>query len=83
MKYDTKMTVQTISAIVMLGCGTIMAFTSLFLPPTGEISSGALWYTGQCFLYSGGIFGIGAWAKRSVEDMEAKIDKKLKESGSK
>ena len=80
MKDSTKLSVQTTSALVMLACGTVMAFTSLFLPPTGEISSGALWYTGQCFLYSGGIFGIGAWAKKNVEEIQAKIDERIKEN---
>lgn len=77
---SNNLSVQTISALVMLACGTIMAFVSLLLPPKGEISSGALWYTGQCFLYSGGIFGIGAWAKKNVEEMQDKIDKKMKEN---
>jgi len=50
MTTETKISIKTWSAIAMLGTGTLMAFTSLFLPPIGEISNGALWYTGQCFL---------------------------------
>ena len=69
---------QTWSAIAMLATGSVMAFISLFLPPLGEISDGSLWYTGQCFLYAGGIFGITTWSKQKIEEIDRKVDASLK-----
>jgi len=77
MTTERKITIQTWSAIAMLFMGSVMAFTSLLLPPTGEISDGALWYTGQCFLYSGGIFGISTYTKGKLEEIETKVNNKI------
>lgn len=60
----------------MLAAGTLMAFLSLLLPPTGEIDNGALWYTGQCFLYAGGIFGIGTYTRNRFSSIERRLNLK-------
>lgn len=73
MTAEKKTSVQTWSAIAMLAAGTVMAFTSLLLPPMGEIDNGALWYTGQCFLYSGGIFGITTYTRNRLEGIEQRL----------
>lgn len=70
-----KLTIQTWSAVAMLVAGTIMAFVSLFMPPVGEISTGALWYTGQCFLYAGGIMGISSYGKQKLDELERRLNK--------
>ena len=74
MNNDRKNNIQIWSAVGMLAGGTLMAFISLFLPPVGEISNGALWYTGQCFLYAGGIFGIGTWAQSKVNEIRKDLE---------
>lgn len=56
------------SAVMMLISGGVLTYLNMYLPPVGEISSSVLWYTGQCFLYCGGIFGIGAWARQVVKE---------------
>lgn len=73
MTNERKTSLQNWSAIAMLTAGTLMAFLSLLLPPTGEIDNGALWYTGQCFLYAGGIFGIGTYTKNRFTSIERRL----------
>lgn len=77
MKVNRKEDLQVYSALAMLASGSLMAFTSMWLPPLGEVNNGALWYTGQCFLYAGGIFGIGTWARSKGEELDRKIEKRL------
>ena len=67
------MSIQTWSAVAMLGAGSLMAFISLFLPPVGDISTGALWYCGQCFLYAGGIMGIAGYTKNKVDEIKEEL----------
>lgn len=61
----------------MLAAGTVMAYINMWMPPKGEISNGVLWYVGQCFMYAGGVFGVGAYASTKLELKSKEIEERL------
>lgn len=75
----TKENVQYTSAVCMLLSGSVMCYLNMYMPPIGEISAGALWYTGQCFLFAGAVYGFGTWAKTQMADIRGEMERMMKE----
>lgn len=57
------MSVTKFSALLLLTSGAVLAYIGCFLPPQGEISESVLWYTSQCMIYAGSVFGIGEYVR--------------------
>ena len=58
-----------LTAIVLLACGIIMAFTALLMPPPGQIHDSVLYIFAQILIYCGSIFGIDSYISRKLRDM--------------
>jgi hypothetical protein len=60
------LTPTTISALLLLTSGAVLAYLGCYLPPQGEISDSVLWYTSQCIIYAGSVFGVAGYVKTMV-----------------
>lgn len=54
----------SLTAVVLLLSGIVMAFIALFLPPPGQIHDSVLYIFAQILIYVGSIFGIGAYIRK-------------------
>lgn len=61
------------SACVLLLSGIALAFTAFFRSPRGEIPESVLWYTAQCLIYAGSIFGVSVYVQSKVAEIRANL----------
>lgn len=65
--------VAVMTACVLLFSGMALAFIAFFRSPVGEISEGVLWYTAQCLIYAGSIFGVSVYVQSKVAEIKANL----------
>jgi hypothetical protein len=65
-----ELTPMTLSALLLLASGAVLAYLGCYLPPQGEISDSVLWYTSQCIIYAGSVFGVAGYVKSMVNKKE-------------
>ena len=56
------------SAVGMLCCGLVLAFTALLLPPSGEIHESVLYLFAQILIYCGSVFGMDTYINRKIAE---------------
>lgn len=61
------------SAVGMLIFGAGLTLAGFIIEPMGVIDDSVLWVLGQALLYAGGIFGIGMYTKRRLDEMEDRL----------
>ncbi len=61
------------SACALLASGVVLAFIAYFRSPLGEISEGVLWFTAQCLIYAGSIFGVSVYVQSKVAEIRANL----------
>ena len=76
MKPNKKDSIATWSAIAMLIWGVMLTTCAFFVPPMGEVHDSVLWVLGQILIYCGSIFGIAMYARKKLDDIEERINKK-------
>lgn len=57
--------------------GMALTVSSFIVPKLGEISQTVLWVLGQCFLFAGGVLGLGEMAKSHREKLKDHISREL------
>ncbi len=62
-----------LSACALLASGVVLAFIAFFRSPLGEISEGVLWFTAQCLIYAGSIFGVSVYVQSKVAEIRANL----------
>lgn len=64
------------TAIVLLGCGIIMAFIALMLPPPGEIHDSVLYIFAQILIYCGSILTLSSSVatRQSIQELKEHLD---------
>lgn len=70
--------IQYIMAIVLISAGIIMAFLSFFLNAF-NIATGTLIFIAQCFVMSGGIFGISIYFKNKLGEFKSDATKEIQQ----
>ena len=63
---------EKISACLLLIFGAVMAGTSLFMPPEGEIDGSVLMLFAQILVYAGSIFGVKIYIKDLIRNEKEK-----------
>lgn len=67
----TKENAAVLSACLLLCSGAALAFIAFFRSPRGEISESVLWYTAQCLIYAGSVFGVSVYVQTKVAEIRA------------
>ena len=61
------------SAVVMLLSGVVLTYLSFFLGGQGEVADSVLYYMAQCLVYTGSIFGVSVYMRRSMVEIRRKL----------
>lgn len=72
-KLQTSKTAALASALLMLLSGVVLTFIAYFRSPTGEIAESVLWYTAQCLIYAGSIFGVGIYVQTKFAEIRSNL----------
>lgn len=72
-RFTRRENVAVLTACVLLFSGMALAFIAFFRSPIGEISEGVLWYTAQCLIYAGSIFGVSVYVQSKVAEIKANL----------
>lgn len=72
-KPEKQQYVATASAVLMLMSGVVLSFIAYFRSPEGTISEGVLWFTAQCLIYAGSIFGVSVYVQNKVNDIRTNM----------
>lgn len=62
-----------LSAVLMLAAGVALAFIAFFRSPVGEISESVLWFTAQCLIYAGSIFGVSVYVQTKFAEIRSNL----------
>lgn len=65
---NTKERIQYATAVVMLLSGMVLTFLCFFL--NADVTDGVLWYTAQCIVYAGSVFGVSLVIRSQLERMK-------------
>lgn len=68
---NTKERIQYATAVVMLLSGMVLTFLCFFLNAY-DVTDGVLWYTAQCIVYAGSVFGVSLVIRSQLERMKRK-----------
>lgn len=77
---DTKEKIQYGTAVMMLVTGAVLAVISLVMNDWAEIPDSVLWYTAQCFVYAGSVFGVSLVINYKFGQIESHIRRQLDEN---
>lgn len=67
--------VKFIVSIIVLICGMVMVFFSMFLPPVGVIDPSVLALVGEIFTFVGAVWGIGQYATIQIAKINRSQDR--------
>ena len=70
---------QIYSALFMLISGVALSVAGFIVPPVGEISDSVLWFTSQCLIYAGSMFGVGVYINNKFRDLKETLNQKKDE----
>lgn len=79
MTQEGRINFQYYTAAAMLAAGVALAVAGFVVPPTGEISDSVLYFTAQCFLYAGSVFGIAVYVSDKIDRIQHKLGLKEEE----
>ena len=70
--------IKELTALFALLFGFGLSLAGFIVDPKGIVDQSVLWILGQCLLYAGSIYGISTHFQKKQEELENKIDKRLK-----
>lgn len=73
MTHKGRINFQYITAGAMLLVGVSLAIAGFIVPPTGEISDSVLYFTAQCFIYAGSVFGVSVYVTDKFYNIQRKL----------
>ena len=73
MKRLTRDNIATITALLLLISGVVLAYIAYFR--SGDLPDGVLWYTAQCLIYAGSIFGVSVYVQNKFAEIKANLQK--------
>lgn len=71
---DIKDKIMLTTACVTLASGIVLSFLSFFLSLRHEIDSSVLMYFAQTLVYAGSCFGIGAYLRTKLNDIQNNLN---------
>ena len=57
----------------MLLVGVALAIAGFIVSPLGEISDSVLYFTAQCFIYAGSVFGVSVYVTDKFKNLQNKL----------
>ena len=57
----------------MLLVGVALAIAGFIVSPLGEISDSVLYFTAQCFIYAGSVFGVSVYVSDKFKNLQNKL----------
>ena len=60
------------SAALLLS-GVVLTYLSFFLGGNHEVADSVLYYVAQCLIYTGSVFGVGAYVRYNLRDIRRKL----------
>lgn len=76
MDINKEKTIQYSTAVVVVLSGIVMAFLA-GIYNNYHIHESVLGYVGECFIFAGGIFGVGFYISKRLGEFRIEMDKKL------
>lgn len=62
--------------MVLLVVGCTLYFLSMYIPPLGVIDSSVLGASGEIFAVAGGLWGISAYTRIKIHEIDNHVNKK-------
>lgn len=78
MTKERRNTIAVWSAIGMIIFGAGLTLAGFIVEPVGQIDDSVLWVLGQALLYAGGIFGVTIYTKGKLDEIETRVNARLK-----
>ncbi len=57
----------------MLLVGVALAIAGFIVSPLGEIHDSVLYFTAQCFIYAGSVFGVSVYVSDKFKNLQSKL----------
>ena len=73
MTRERRITLQYLTAAAMLLVGVALAIAGFIVSPLGEISDSVLYFTAQCFIYAGSVFGVSVYVTDKFKNLQNKL----------
>ena len=73
MTRERRITFQYLTAAAMLLVGVALAIAGFIVSPLGEISDSVLYFTAQCFIYAGSVFGVSVYVTDKFKNLQNKL----------
>lgn len=73
MTRERRITFQYLTAAAMLLVGVALAIAGFIVSPLGEISDSVLYFTAQCFIYAGSVFGVSIYVTDKFKNLQRKL----------
>ena len=68
-----RITFQYLTAAAMLLVGVALAIAGFIVSPLGEIHDSVLYFTAQCFIYAGSVFGVSVYVSDKFKNLQSKL----------
>ena len=73
MTRERRISFQYYTAAAMLLVGVALAIAGFIVSPLGEISDSVLYFTAQCFIYAGSVFGVSVYVTDKFKNLQNKL----------
>lgn len=73
MTQEGRINFQYYTAAAMLLVGVALAVAGFIVPPRGEISDSVLYFTAQCFIYAGSVFGVSVYVSDKFKHLQKRL----------
>lgn len=73
MTRERRITFQYLTAAAMLLVGVALAIAGFIVSPLGEIHDSVLYFTAQCFIYAGSVFGVSVYVSDKFKNLQNKL----------
>lgn len=73
MTRERRISFQYYTAAAMLLVGVALAIAGFIVSPLGEISDSVLYFTAQCFIYAGSVFGVSVYVSDKFKNLQNKL----------
>ena len=73
MTREQRITFQYFTAAAMLLVGVALAIAGFIVSPLGEIHDSVLYFSAQCFIYAGSVFGVSVYVSDKFKNLQNKL----------
>lgn len=73
MTRERRISFQYYTAAAMLLVGVALAIAGFIVSPLGEIHDSVLYFTAQCFIYAGSVFGVSVYVSDKFKNLQNKL----------